>query len=708
MKLRALLYLLIGISPLFAVYARIGGMPLTHTGLSMALSGGTLIVGEGQTNGAGCVEVIDAGIVETPQSLATVEVPDSVLSVVIVGRIVYAACADAGLRIIDISTPSHPVIIEAPFLDERVVQLCKQDELLYVSSESGIRIYDITIPDTPVIRACLEVDGVPRLLAAGQDRLYIAPDESLSIYNTSDMSHPSLLSEYSASSPVTALSAEGSMVFLGDRTGALSLVDVADAAHPVLVGSCSSACNPTRLIIRDNRVYLIGGDRGLRSIDVSDPRYPFIDGFYSSDSRANALSITNNRALVIDSKRGLLVIDVTDTHCPTVLSEIRTPGSPKAITVRGEYALIADCGASMLPVNITNPFGPVALPECPELAHAQSACFVGAYALVTDDECGLGVLECGDFTDMCLRGSWMDYLPGHTISKDRAMICIAADERGVLLADVSDPRRPVHAGGWITLGNAIDAVLKDNIVYVAVQPSCLQIVDVSDPRHPEVQAMLNVSGEVSRIAVKNRVVYLAAGDAGLHVIDASDPTEPQLVSTFRPHADSHVTYCYRNGDRLYSFDTAWNEIDMFDIADADEPEMIDFYNGSGALNGMCEQGAFLYVVDDAWGMQILAIGNVRSRADVEYYSAIKAFPNPFNPETTISYSINEPGEFTVSIYDLRGRRVRLLEHGMVNTGEHLVTWDGTDEHGQAVGSGVYLCRVATMGNSAVQRLVLVK
>lgn len=67
-------------------------------------------------------------------------------------------------------------------------------------------------------------------------------------------------------------------------------------------------------------------------------------------------------------------------------------------------------------------------------------------------------------------------------------------------------------------------------------------------------------------------------------------------------------------------------------------------------------------------------------------------PNPFNPAVTVRLSLDRPGRARVDIYDLAGRRVRVLWEGPMTLGDRLLRWDGRDGTGRAVGSGVYLVR----------------
>jgi hypothetical protein len=85
-----------------------------------------------------------------------------------------------------------------------------------------------------------------------------------------------------------------------------------------------------------------------------------------------------------------------------------------------------------------------------------------------------------------------------------------------------------------------------------------------------------------------------------------------------------------------------------------------------------------------------------------------AAPNPFNPSTSISFSLERPSDVVVDVLDLRGRLVRRLATGRMDAGEHAVTWTGVDGAGRRVPSGVYLARLRAGDRDEVLKMNLVK
>jgi len=68
-------------------------------------------------------------------------------------------------------------------------------------------------------------------------------------------------------------------------------------------------------------------------------------------------------------------------------------------------------------------------------------------------------------------------------------------------------------------------------------------------------------------------------------------------------------------------------------------------------------------------------------------------PNPFNPTTTIRFAIKDTGPVNLAVYNSLGQKVRVLADGPRSAGLHAVMWDGRDEAGRSVSSGVYFCRM---------------
>jgi hypothetical protein len=91
------------------------------------------------------------------------------------------------------------------------------------------------------------------------------------------------------------------------------------------------------------------------------------------------------------------------------------------------------------------------------------------------------------------------------------------------------------------------------------------------------------------------------------------------------------------------------------------------------------------------------------------FSLDQNYPNPFNPSTTISYQVPENGQrVKVEIFNVTGQRVRELVNTTQDAGEYRVIWDGVNDGGLKVGSGLYFCRMASGSFVSVKKMLLVK
>jgi len=84
------------------------------------------------------------------------------------------------------------------------------------------------------------------------------------------------------------------------------------------------------------------------------------------------------------------------------------------------------------------------------------------------------------------------------------------------------------------------------------------------------------------------------------------------------------------------------------------------------------------------------------------------YPNPFNPRTTISFYLTEKEVVRLTIYDVQGRQVRTLLSEEKDFGTHEVIWDGRNDLGETVGSGIYFCRLVVGKTVETKKLTILK
>jgi len=90
------------------------------------------------------------------------------------------------------------------------------------------------------------------------------------------------------------------------------------------------------------------------------------------------------------------------------------------------------------------------------------------------------------------------------------------------------------------------------------------------------------------------------------------------------------------------------------------------------------------------------------------YSMSQNYPNPFNPSTNVSFSLPTAGQVELSVYNVLGQKVATIANGQFTAGTHEVTWNGTDDSGSSVGSGIYFYRLTSDGFDETKKMILMK
>ena len=92
----------------------------------------------------------------------------------------------------------------------------------------------------------------------------------------------------------------------------------------------------------------------------------------------------------------------------------------------------------------------------------------------------------------------------------------------------------------------------------------------------------------------------------------------------------------------------------------------------------------------------------------QVYSLSPNYPNPFNPETTISFSLSKASDVSLNIYNIKGQLVKILVNESKELGNHSVVWNGKDNNDSKVSSGVYFYRIKAGEFTDMKKMLLIK
>ncbi len=159
-------------------------------------------------------------------------------------------------------------------------------------------------------------------------------------------------------------------------------------------------------------------------------------------------------------------------------------------------------------------------------------------------------------------------------------------------------------------------------------------------------------------------------------------------------------------------DDNWNELSFYDISNTASPEFVCKYSWNLATDDFSIQDGYLYTANEYYGLNILDLNQIVGIDDYIQVPAtsfnLRNYPNPFNPETTISFELSKAGNVVLDIYNIKGELLkRLINHQMSN-GMHSVVWNGKDNNGHICSSGIYCCKISNNGIVETKKMLLLK
>jgi len=143
----------------------------------------------------------------------------------------------------------------------------------------------------------------------------------------------------------------------------------------------------------------------------------------------------------------------------------------------------------------------------------------------------------------------------------------------------------------------------------------------------------------------------------------------------------------------------------YDVAGLDDSTT--YYWRVRAHNNTCGDGNWCTIMEFSTDMQ-LDVAEIPSPGLPQTFTLSQNYPNPFNPDTDIEFALPRACHVTLGIYNITGQEVRRLIDEELSAGYKTVRWDGTNNEGSAVASGVYLYRLIAGDNQASRKMLLLK
>jgi len=186
---------------------------------------------------------------------------------------------------------------------------------------------------------------------------------------------------------------------------------------------------------------------------------------------------------------------------------------------------------------------------------------------------GLQILDVSERDNIRKVGFYDRIESANSVCLRDTIAYVAFGVDGLVILDISDPVNPVEISTVGTPDNALFVRHDNNIAYVAASDSGLAIIDISNPIEPQMIGRFPTEQKSLEFCISENFVYLMFAHDSILIVDVSDPESPQAVASYGDRVFGNVV---RDG---FAFVTDRHSLQIFDLAQPDEPELIRTIDG---------------------------------------------------------------------------------------------------------------------------------
>lgn len=401
----------------------------------------------------------------------------------------------------------------------------------------------------------------------------------------------------------------------------------------------------------------------------------------------------------------------------------------------GEYAILHEQSGTIF-YRITDPSNPV---QVAFIAGTQTfwrdSKFYGDYVYTVADggvTDGLQIVDVSDPDNPVQLPSYTGFNSAHNIFIDSttARLYVLGSNLGnggVRILDIgTDPENPVEIGSWET-NYVHDFYIRNDTAHCAsVYAKQFYILDMSVPASVQELAVHNYNKSSHSTWLLSDSQYLLTTDeenrGRIRCWDISDLQNISQISTYRPAAadlistvhnvfvknDTAYVSFYKFGLRVVDFTDPFNPVEIGHYDTYPTPigtlfvgsfGLYPFLPSGTIIMSDMQTGLWLFRYNDPTSTGVDTEGTVPARFALE-----QNMPNPFNPRTTIRYSLERDSDVSLHVYDVRGREVRVEHRGSSGAGEQSIDFDAGN-----MSSGTYFYRLSVDGTfTQAKAMILIR
>ncbi|MFT7533759.1 MAG: hypothetical protein ACI9FD_004801 [Gammaproteobacteria bacterium] len=671
----------------------------------------------------------------------------------------YIASFWGGLQIADISDPTAPVNLGSYAIDTVNDVELYGDYLLVAAGDGGLVILDLANPIAPQVAATVPtaVSSVSTVTAVGSLALVGLADGTLIVVDITDPTLPSILGDINVGSPIEDIEVDNNVAYIAATFGGVQIVDISDPALPVWLGNIPSSTGIYAIELVGSLAYVNERLNGMYVFDISTPAAPVELGFtaVAGPQFMSGLDVDGQFAYTAGGQH-LTTIDISDPTNPLVVAQAYVDGSAQGVIVSENVGYVITAYSSSLNVfDVSNSLvapviGAIDLP-----GGGGNPYIHGDLALVASNNEGFEIVDISDISNpTSLAVMAQTGVTAGVVARGN-LAYVTNSTFGLQIVDISTPSTPVIVGTAYIEGTANDVELDGNYAYVTDSWGYFHVVDITYSNSPFVAVSLETPAV--EVEIYGDLAYVTADSDGLLAVDISDPLNPVIVdqcvlteyaggldlvqgyavvtagyggvivvdinsapSMFEANAFELASSCssaeYYQGILYVSHPGVNGGLSILDFVDPLAPEFIARRHTSKVSGELFAANGYLTVSGSYLGLEFLPFQcNEASGIEDELPTSTPSlltlhgnYPNPFNPSTIIRYSVPRTGHGSLTIYNVRGEKVRRLHSGQFAEGPGSIAWNGTTDAGLAAESGVYFYRLEVGADEVADRMVLLK
>ena len=576
---------------------------------AVAVRAGTAYVAQGSR-----LLVVDVSSSAAPTLAGvTSPLPEKVWAVAVRGDYAFLAVGSAGLRVIDVSDPAHPIEVGHWQGAEAASQLAVAGELAYLIVEGGLAVLDVSDPTAPQEVAFYEVAAND--IVVDGNYVYLAAALGLQILSVAEPSDPQLIGrvvEYDSSGRVAVA---GDTIYmtvqeeLCSPTGCviqsrLVVIDITDRTQPRRLARIDYF-EATDLVIDGGQLYAAGDD--VQILDISQPEQPVTISLAATPGYAAQIAVTGGRLYVADYHSGLRIISLATPAAPVEVGYLDKAWSPAAVALRGNHVYVAAGGDGLVIVERRTPADHRVVSVLDTPGEFVNLAVTREFAFVADTRYGLRVVSIANPAAPALVGGLATPYGAVDVVVEGSLAYVKSRNGSLRVIDVRDPTHPVEKGHLDLVDNPWGGLyVAGHTVYwtyTVTNPVGLLIIDVANPASPVVVGRLNTGGATEGVVVVGRYAYIADGAGGLRIAAVSDPRRPREVGHHDMFGPANAVAV--NEEFAYVADGI-GVVRVFNVADPTQPvEVVYDYSGSDRLNDVAIRTDVVYATHSELGLLIL-------------------------------------------------------------------------------------------------------